>query len=84
MHDFVARLCGIIGIVLILLSSLFTVSRCDTLMYPFDSSQGDAVMNSTDDYGDGPMQLSIDFPFYNTTYNLLYVSLSALQFLLTN
>jgi hypothetical protein len=64
-------------VILILAASLFSVGRCDTLMYPFGSSQGDTALGATDDDGAGPLQLSIGFPFYNTSYSSLYVSLPA-------
>jgi hypothetical protein len=47
------------------------------IMYPFGIDQGDAVLDSTDNGGTGPIKLAMNFPFFNATYDSLYVSMQA-------
>jgi hypothetical protein len=45
------------------------------ILYPFGVNNGDNVLGLTDDGSSGPVQLTIAFPFYNSSYTKLYVSI---------
>ena len=66
----------------LVLTSLFAVlGNVDSqLMYSFGPAQGDAVLDSMDDGGAGPIKLAMSFPFFSATYDSLYVSIQSYLF----